>query len=146
MDREIIFRGKRLDNNEWVYGGLLQSEFSCSGHSECTIVGSFAFCNDIGRNDVHPLEVGQWTGRRDKGSKRIFEGDVVCVDDSGVGGMPHEMVGGTYKVVWNDIEAMFMLEQMDEMNGIRFDEVCLYTVLGNIHDNPELLGKEAPNV
>jgi uncharacterized phage protein (TIGR01671 family) len=69
MKRKILFRGKRIDNGEWVYGDLTQNPnvaiFENRGH--------------CGENDVIPETVGQFTGLIDKIGKLVFEGDIVKV-------------------------------------------------------------------
>ena len=119
--REILFRGKRTDNGEWVYGDLTHSVYKIGD----TCVGKYG-C-EIGMHQVDPSTVGQYTGLTDKNGKRIFEGDVV-----------ENREYGNLAVVWDD--GAFQLEREYTF----YDTLDHYTnifsvVVGNIHDNPELL-------
>lgn len=120
--REILFRGKRTDNGEWVYGDLTHSVYKIGD----TCVGKYG-C-EIGMHQVDPSTVGQYTGLTDKNGKRIFEGDVVEYREY-----------GNLAVVWDD--GAFQLMREDTF----YDMLDRYTsgistVVGNRWDNPELLG------
>lgn len=98
MDREILFRGKRIDNGECVYGTPIYPK----GYDKVIITtGELAVPNmpDFGfvQYEVIPETVGMWTGLTDKDGKKIFEGDVVVpvwVSPSGkIDGINEDMQG-----------------------------------------------------
>lgn len=66
MNREILFRGQRLDNDEWAYGDLLHLPN-----------GDVVILSDKGYTKVKPETVGEFTNLTDKPSNKIFEGDIV---------------------------------------------------------------------
>ena len=127
--REVLFRGKRTDNGEWVKGYLYIT------HTGAHEIGSYDAEINIERLtfDVIPETVGQYTGLTDKNGKRIFEGDIVSL-------VKHD--GLIYKVVY--VPCRYELVNSKGVNCFALD---IYKsenieVIGNIHDNPELLGGE----
>ena len=109
------YRGKRLDTGEWVSGDCVHSLYKIGD----TCVGQYG--NTVGIHQVDPETVGQFTGLTDKNGKKIFEGDIVKVD------------GKVYEVKY--MLGQFFVGINMPIAYKRFD--C--EVIGNIHDNPELL-------
>ena len=127
--REVIFRGKRTDNGKWVKGYLYIT------HTGAHEIGSYDAEINIERFtfDVIPETVGQYTGLTDKNDVRIFEGDIVSL-------VKHD--GLIYKVVY--VPCRYELVNSKGVNCFVLD---IYKsenieVIGNIYDNPELLGGE----
>lgn len=122
MKQEIKFRGKRLDNGEWIFGSLFNFE------GECEI----ADCNtiDYSRYDVDPSSVDQYTRLKDKNGKEIYEGDIVCLGDT---------KRRTGVIVRSETEPAFVLEVNDTDFDLYYRNQHRYEVVGNIHDTPELL-------
>lgn len=144
--REILFRGKRTDNGEWVCSGNL-IHFNENNEYYIPVANSKCICthdeadNIIEWNEamfckVIPDSVGQYTGLPDKNGKKIFEGDVCRF--YGTEGY------SDYVVFWDDTASQWTVRQIDlgakDTLDSYFAEHC--EVIGNIHDNPELLGGE----
>lgn len=128
--REILFRGKDIDNGIFVTGYLIGNQ-TCKKY--ITLVGSHC-------KEVIPETVGQYTGLTDKNGKRIFEGDVVKTKKYGkiIG---HSTVNDfdIFAVVYEP--AMFILKNTHRAFNLvgKCGKGIDYEVIGNIHDNPELL-------
>ena len=144
--REILFRGKRADNGEWVEGGACQSPI-------LTLIRMFCVHNDYyvesGEALVIPETVGQYTGLTDKNGKRIFEGDIVHLTDIRnnnewkavvVFGNPYAQ----YSWGWNFLYIGKKPQiNTDILLWVEMEDLQVYCeIIGNIHDNPELLKGE----
>lgn len=128
--REILFRGKT--STEWVYGDLRHLND-----------GRVAIRKDgeIYPYEVIPETVGQYTGLTDKNGKRIFEGDIIeFTDDIGEKSLHIVQWSDDYSG-WatQDADMKYTAETMDHWDDCRE----WYEVIGNIHDNPELLTEES---
>lgn len=136
--REILFRGKRTDNGEWIEGMLFNGKedtFIIPHGNEYSYDEQEGLSFDVYGCKVDPETVGQYTGLTDKNGKKIFEGDIVhCVssrDDT-------HMV-----VIYEEGEFRLVLckDFKDYKCGLWFYAIRDYAkeVIGNIHDSPELL-------
>ena len=131
MNRTIIFRGKRIDNGEWIYGSFAET------HGTPFIGIPTDPDNPVYMMDWHEVDpdtVGQFTGLLDKNGKEIYEGDIV-VDD----------FGNDYEVCWYYDLACFMAEMIcNERPFLLYDiEPNKCEIIGNMHDNnPELLNEK----
>lgn len=129
--RDIIFRGKRLDNGEWLYGSLLISHFKDDKKERYFITqfsGNYTF-----EHEVAPATVGQYTGMKDKNGKKIFEGDIMSLVTEFGDTIIREIrfIDGAFCVIG---------EQEDDLHGLSWAvEMCDGIVGDNIHDNPDLL-------
>ena len=137
--REILFRGKRLNGGEWVEGSLLK--VTLDGETWYLIFGDDFIRYGTGISAmqhaaVDPKTIGQFTGPTDKNGKKVFEGDICqtkgkpLIDEK------------PFVVVWNDYYSGFYWENLDNPRETdMFTETVadLTEVIGNIHDNPELL-------
>ena len=140
--REILFRGKaanrkaersyrtKYKNGDWVYGLLTDAE-NFAGFAEMTNT------NGVSGIEVDKNTVGQFTGLTDKNGKKIFEGDVLC----------RENVNGYVLYSTEFCKFVFCWKRYDKHRPDHFKECGLtdyarfrdLEIIGNIHDNPELL-------
>jgi len=138
--REILFRGKRTDNGEWAVGLLTKrpSPIQIGNMSPWFIAVPPAHPEDDGGfHNVDPETVGQYTGLK-AGGKRIFEGDVVkrCFTlHRSQNKKTRECQVGVVRYI--DSECGFALENVCNLRK-PWDGDTL-EIIGNIHDNPELL-------
>lgn len=123
--REILFRGKRAEDNKWVYGFVVNGAHS--------IIGVYEDGNCFCFESVIPESVGQYTGLKDKNGNKIFEGDIILTGD-----FWSEL---TYVVEWdNDGSGFNPFRRCFEVSrGCTFIYADDYEVIGNIYDNKNLL-------
>ena len=133
--REILFRGKQKDNGEWVEGRLLADGVIVPKGQTIEIFRCWIE-NRLECRVVIPETVGQYTGLTDKNGTKIFEGDIVDVEyNPNYIGVAKERIG-TFEVVFDN--GCFMKQNDKGLFHFISSDVCV--VIGNIHDNPELLG------
>lgn len=142
--RQIKFRGKRLDNGEWVYGDLLHIAGGCLiyfGNDTDTaspdIERNYPIAVELFKDEiavVDPKTVGQFAGMTDKNGKEIFEHDVVrYYDDIG-----DELVCS--HVIYHKESCSFCVAPTELCGDyIGLAAHWQFEVLGNIFDNPDLL-------
>lgn len=141
--REILFRGKRTDNCEWAYGAPTKDN-----HGEMVMVKSTFECDEYncrGANCLYVDEntVGQYTGLTDKNGTKIFEGDIVTYADAVADfeGYHDDVFLNCGEVgisAWDGI--YFTNRQTVDMSDLYESETMVdCEIIGNIHDNPELL-------
>lgn len=151
--KDFEYRGRRLDNKEWVYGHYFitpitaefcvkpeNGAFFASGDEpirHCIVENMVAF-------EIDPATVGQYTGLKDKNGKDIWEGDIFKDDNHGIVRSIFRVPGG---FAFEDNPVSFGYDHRapvypyspiaDSQNVAWLAQCC--EVIGNIHDNPELL-------
>lgn len=128
--RKILFRGKRTDTNKWVYGTPLFQD----GYVLIRFWNSEEF--DWEEHLVSPDTIGQYTGQTDRNGKKIFEGDICQTKYKYIDEKP-------FVVEWNNDDSGFYWRDAGGTDVFTVGCTKLTTVIGNIHDNPELLEQES---
>lgn len=141
MDRTIKFRAKRIDNNKWAYGGLVQADDYCiiDQGNELYVERDYNF-----RGDTHFFQlsgvmcdektIGQFTGLLDKNGNEIYEGDIIKGFDIII------------EVWYSEDTACFMAEMKEPQNDMvdilgGYDTARM-EIIGNIYDHPQLIKEE----
>lgn len=138
--RRHLYRGKRVDNGEWIEGDLTtktinftdgktqesyyisRTEYGMSSDTyDCEYMSGF-------EEEVIPETVCEWTGKLDKNGKKIFEGDIVQGEAEEARGV----------VEWQHSECRYLISIRNGYDWLFMDD-DEWRVIGNIHDNPELL-------
>ena len=136
MDREILFRGEWTETGDWVKGHYVRL-FDDKGNRHHRIYPGYAEsdCGDLYPDwyEVDPETVGQFTGLTDKNGKKIFEGDIIEHHVQG------DILVNRGVVVWIESEARFAYRLRTMEPGFYMHKPETVEVIGNIHDNPELL-------
>lgn len=146
--REILFRAKRLDSGEWAYSKSIAANTPLEGGDERWFIGAGQPADQyIDKNGnmiavettgkclfyaIDPETIGQYTGLTDKNDKKIFEGDIVRCKRTHCDG--EEMVA---HIIYSD--CCFSAKEKKTINQPAMDLCSDFEVIGNIHDNPELL-------
>lgn len=131
MKREIKFRGKSKTDGEWFYGNLYYKDTEGRTHIGTTKKGCL---------DIDPDTVGQYTGLKDKNGKEIYEGDIIGCHNPNI----------KHLIFYNEEQGRFMAALDGDIENDYFG-ICgldcsrwnaTKEVIGNIHDNPELLNEK----
>jgi uncharacterized phage protein (TIGR01671 family) len=134
--REILFRGKRVDNGEWVEGFFVLAEDVCKPDNAITPLIfetdliHFGYGEFNSAIEVIPETVGQYTGVTDRNGRKIFEGDVVDVYDA-FGKLDKERL----TVEWDELFSCWRIGKSSLYGSVH---VASHKIIGNIHDNPKL--------
>lgn len=157
--RDILFRGKSVNDGNWVQGSLVVTTIEPADdypikhyHIEDMTIGVFPNEFQSGLSEtVDPETIGQFTGLTDKNGKRIFEGDIIKADNGKQSSVSVVKFGDYYPEMFYKMLDMccpgrqhllafgFYAESIgkhEEM--ILFQSMCV-EIIGNINDNPELL-------
>lgn len=146
--REILFRGKRIDNGEWVEGyyyKMSETTYCFKEDYERKPVPEHHYIlqermtdwglpNQMVQIEIDPETLCEFTGKTDKNGKRIWESDVVWLVYDG-----KEHI---YQIVWDNSESDFKATNGEENYESNFEYLLCcdeIEVIGNIFDNPELL-------
>lgn len=125
--REILFRGKRIDNGKWEYGGCVSTE------NEVFLIYNQTHSIDLEPHAVEKRTIGQYTGLTDRNDKKIFEGDIV----KGFYKPTDKLVCGSVKYE-NHLARMLIINR-GVCAGLSH---CHHVeVIGNIYDNKDLIGE-----
>lgn len=128
MNREILYRGKRLDNGKWVYGSPIEYFgatyiMELPDFTEDRVYG-YAPHKELWSHEVDPDTVGQCTGRTDKNGVKVFKGD---------GGVHHSIeMSIRCTVVWH--KGAWMLVDEEGNYALLADCAEEFEVTSNIHD------------
>ena len=147
MTREVLFRAKRCDNEQWITGDLLQGKYHGTYIVDLTDDASYKI-ERINWVEVYPNTVSQFTGLTDKNGVKILENDVLCYKGYKT---PIYGIVNFGEFIADDSEQYigFYVEWMPNGDGVKWADlrcdigywaVDNYTeVIGNRFDNPELL-------
>lgn len=139
--REILFRGKRIDNGEWTTGYYVEAKrrwHKHGIHKEWIVCSAAANGGWFALHEKHAIKsdtLGQYTGLTDKNGKKVFEGDICQIKN-------HHLIDDTpFVIEWNDgVYNGWVWHDLDESDGMDSFEngvaqIC--EVIGNIHDGIE---------
>ena len=131
--REILFRGKRTDNRQWVYGYLANGD-------------TIANCYDGFHSNTYkidPATVGQYTGTIDPNGRQVYEGDIIGytnfeTDKTNIFGVARWSKVGCFYINCHSLYN-YNIDDPGNAIGNMMPSHKSLTVIGNIHDNPDLI-------
>ena len=139
--REVLFKAKRTDNGKWIEGSLIRGVFvRCADNQdipyilniddiECDYDNFGDLTDGFGYYEVNPDTICQFTGLVDKNGDKIWESDIVSIDEE------------LYVVTWEEDDAMFALEDVGVIEHFSNVDSKWCEVIGNKIDNPEFFLK-----
>lgn len=133
MSREILFRGKSIGTDEWLYGNLFNYGLTAPSNVPCiSVCVPTSWKEAYNLYAVHPDTIGQYTGLKDKNGKKIFEGDIVIIGEK-----------LKAKVIYYDgafrMQSEFSPTPINTTDmGYMMREFSV-RIIGNIHDNLGLI-------
>jgi len=133
MNREIIFRGKRVGNGEWVYGNLLLN--TIDHEDKAYIIPYFKSSNNFDYIEIIPESVGQYTGLRDQNNRAIYEWDIIHIWYS-------RDTSGTDIVEWNEV---VQFECYGDKSGFEIPFLNRCEVVGNIYEHSHICSQQKKN-
>lgn len=158
MNREIKFRGKMIPENEWIFGTILRIPAPpvCFGKSETDkyyiqfpdprYMPDWNMPYKMVQGEVNPDTIGQYTGLHDKNGKEIYEGDIVLYEDWEMayegGGNDSFINKGIVEYCEDNCCYNVTERQTVDITDVLYKDNEDLEVIGNIYDNPELLGGE----
>ena len=150
--REILFRGKRIDNGQWIYGYYIKATHHWHNHGihedwvATDTVQNGGWCNVRGKYAVIPETIGQFTGITDENNNKVFEGDIVKAIIHRCYGSNPQIREETKIIAYDSLGILCLKDSedvwsdfMNELNLSGCIDDFYFEIIGNIHDNPELL-------
>lgn len=115
--REIKFRGKRIDNGEWVYGWLIKTK----NHNKAYYISDGNLYNGFGVMqpflEVIPETVGEFTGQRDENGKEVYENDRIQTWDGRIGSVKFGRVLDSSAIAYSGFYIRYNEQEYDNLDG-----------------------------